>query len=111
MTRVYVPASFAALAAFRASGRVPTEDAVTAPDSSEEAEYAALMTAADASAELAAATPDPRRVVVAVDVATPGLVASFADVASVHVDLEPPSDPDDDLAWFATQEVDALLEG
>lgn len=107
--RVYVPASFAELARFHADGVVPTTDAVLAEDTSEEAEYDALMEAAVLSAERAAATDDPRRVVIAVDVTTPGVNAPLADVASVHVDPAPGADPDDDLAWYARQEIAILL--
>jgi hypothetical protein len=31
------------------------------------------------------------------------------DVAAVHVDTEDGAEPDDDLAWFATQEIPHLL--
>lgn len=109
MIRVYVPSTFAELAELHAAGSVPTGDGVRAGDTSEEAEYDALLDAAVASAERASATADPRRVVLAVDVATPGVSAPWRDVASVHVDLEPGAEPDDDLAWHATQEVPFLL--
>ena len=109
MIRVYVPASFAELARFHAAGVVPTTEAVLAEDASEEAEYDALMDAAALSAQRAAATGDARRVVIAVDVTTPGVGAPIADVASVHVDPAPGADPDDDLAWYARQEIPDLL--
>ena len=32
-------------------------------------------------------------------------------VASVHVDTDDDADPDDDLAWYATQEIPDLLAG
>ena len=32
-------------------------------------------------------------------------------VASVHVDTRDGADPDDDLAWYATQEIPELIEG
>lgn len=109
MIRLYVPASFEELARFHADGGVPTGEAVGAVDTTEEAEYDALMEAAALSAERAARTGDPRRVVIAVDVTTPGLTAPIADVASVHVDPVPGAEPDDDLAWYARQEIDQLL--
>ncbi|MBZ5735067.1 hypothetical protein K8Z61_11210 [Nocardioides sp. TRM66260-LWL] len=109
MTRAYVPATYAELARFHAAGEVPTTEAVTASDTSEEAEYDALLDAAVASAERAAGSDDPRRVVLAVDVPTVGLAAPWRHVASVHVDVEPGAEADDDLAWYATQEVGDLL--
>lgn len=110
MIRVYVPATFEELARFHADDAVPTTGAVLAEDTTEEAEYDALMEAAVLSAERAAATSDPRRVVIAVDVTTPGLTAAVADVASVHVDPAPGAEPDDDLAWYARQEIPHLLD-
>lgn len=109
MMRVYVPADFAELARIHAEGTVPTRGAVAAEDSTEDAEYAALMEAAARSAERVAGSADPRRVVLAVDVTTPGVTAPLRDLASIHVDLDPGADPDDDLAWHATQELRFLL--
>ena len=86
-------------------------DPVVAEDDGEETEYAALMTAADASAELLAGLPDGRRrrvVVVAETAAADGPVA-WRDVVAVHVDSQDDADPDDDLAWWATQEIGDLL--
>lgn len=103
--RVYVPATLDLLARFHAAGEVPTAGAVVAADESEDAEYAALCEAADASAALGGR----RRVVVVCEVPHEGAVAPMRDVASVHVDVEDDADPDEDLAWFATQEVPHLL--
>lgn len=94
-------------------------------------EYAALMAAAADSASLRAAAERPRRYVVAADVpevcvapvAGPQaedvtLVEVSADVvwknvAAAHVDTEDwagdAPDPDEDLAWFATQEIRHLV--
>jgi len=33
------------------------------------------------------------------------------EVVAVHVDIEAGADPDDDLAWFATQEIGQLVQG
>lgn len=72
--RVYLPTTLAALAELAESGRLaPGGDAVAATDDSEDAEYAALVTAAGSSAALVAGLPD------------------------------------DDLGWYATQELDSLL--
>jgi hypothetical protein len=35
--------------------------------------------------------------------------ASWRDVVAVHVDSDDDADPDDDLAWWATQEVGDLV--
>jgi hypothetical protein len=110
VTRLYVPLTLPLLREAWAAGRVePGAEVVVADDDDEEAEYAALMTAADASAELLAGPG--RRVVVVAEVAS----ASAAEhpvplrrVVAVHADPdERPAgaDPDDDLAWYATQEV------
>ena len=117
--RTYVPATPALLAEWHAAGAVPAEaERVVAPGEDEESEYAALMGAADASLELLGGAG--RRVVVVVeetvgpdrgDVPAPAAVA-WRHVAAVHADaVERPAgaDPDDDLAWYATQEVAQLL--
>lgn len=105
--RAYVPATLDLLARFHAEGEVPTAGAVVATEESEDAEYAALVAAAQASAEMSSGG---RRVVVVAVVPHEGAVAPLLDVASVHVDTEDGADPDDDLAWFATQEISQLLE-
>ena len=102
--RAYVPATFDLLARFHAEGEVPTAGAVVAVD---ESEYAALVEAAEVSAEMSGGG---RRVVVVAEVPHEGAVAPMRDVASVHVDTEDGADPDDELAWFATQEIPHLLE-
>lgn len=104
--RAYVPATFDLLARFHADGEVPTAGAVEAADESEEAEYAALLEAAEASHAMSGGG---RRVVVVALVPYIGAVAAMREVAAVHVDTEDGAEPDDDLAWFATQEVPHLL--
>lgn len=111
MPRVYVPATLATLGEYVAAGRVPAAaERVVPPADDEETEYAALMTAADLAAD--ARPGDGRRVVITVDTAgaADGDLA-WTDVVAVHADTEPFTDPDEDLAWFATQEVDDLLGG
>ncbi len=108
MTRVYVPASLDLLAAWLADGSVPWPgDPVTSPDDDEESEYAALMAAADLSAELIGGSG--RRVVVVAEVVTEGEPIALRRVVAAHADLEDFRDPDDDLAWFATQEIPDLI--
>ncbi len=114
MTRLYVPTTLAALRDAWSAGRIePGPDVVVAEADDEDTEYAALMTAADASTAL-----DPeagRRVVVVVEVAGPEAVAHpvpLKRVVAVHADAAArpaDADPDDDLAWYATQEVPELL--
>lgn len=122
--RVYVPVSAVALSDLVASTRLPgplAAHGVTAalrdawPEAdAEEAEYAALMAAAAGSRDA-----DGRRRVVAVDAtsvreladeADPTLVeldhgVSWAQLAAAHVDLQGGAGDDEDLAWFATQEI------
>jgi hypothetical protein len=112
MSRVYVPATVELLAAWHAAGAVPAEafaEAFEAPDESEEGEYAALMSAADSSAALLAGAG--RRVVLVVD-ATAAAPVPLREVLAVHADeaLRPAgADPEEDLGWFATQEIPDLL--
>jgi hypothetical protein len=111
VTRRYAPSTLPRLAEDREADGPRLVDAVVASDDGEESEYAALMTAADASAELVAGLPDGRRrrVVVVVETADVASPATWRDVVAVHVDSDDDADPDDDLAWWATQEVDDLL--
>lgn len=109
-SRVYVPTTLAGLAGFDAAGEIPASaERVVAADEDEESEYLALMSAADTSAAL----PDGagRRVVVVAEVADPEAAVPLSRVVAVHADPAPFTDPDDDLAWFATQEIPDLLAG
>ncbi len=135
--RVYVPLTSTGLAALVAEGRIAgpfrahaVTDALRVEwsDGDEEGwEYAALMAAAGTSAQLRGSGDAPRRCVVAADVPDvvpvpgddPTLVDVAADVpwknvASAHVDTadwgERGADEDDELAWFATQEIRDLVE-
>jgi len=109
--RVYVPATVEQLAQWHAAGAVPsTEDGFVAASDGEEDEYAALMAAAEASAALLAGAAG-RRVVVVVTTDADGPVP-LRDVAAVHADAtDRPAgaDPDEDLGWFATQEIPDLI--
>ncbi len=106
--RVYVPTTLPGLAGFVAAGSVPGSAPRIEPvDDSEESEYAALMTAADESAALLTGTG--RRVVVVAEVADPAGAIAMERVVAVHVDTVDDADEDDDLAWFATQEIPDLL--
>jgi hypothetical protein len=113
--RLYVPATVDLLARWHAAGEVPAEDpgvlgAYEAPDESEEGEYAALMSAADASAELLAGAG--RRVVLVVEGGSGDGPAPARTWQAVHADLaDRPAgaDPDEDLGWFATQEIPDLI--
>jgi len=109
--RVYVPTTLAGLARLRDEGALPaSSERYVADGDSEEDEYAALMAAAlDAAALLGGAG---RRVVVVAEVADPDGDVLLRDVAALHADPEDRpagADPEDDLAWYATQEIDALL--
>jgi uncharacterized protein DUF6912 len=107
-TRVYVPTTIDGLAGFVLEGGIP-EAAVRfeAADESEEAEYAALMGAADTSAELLEGPG--KRVVVVAETSDPDGVIPMRLVVAVHADTEDDADPDADLAWYATQEIADLL--
>lgn len=126
--RVYIPATPALLARLVAEGRLDgplrghaVTEALRAEwaDGDEESwEYAALMAAAAESLTLRGAGDAPRRYVVAADVPLvvpvpgedPTLVdvaadVSWKNVAAAHVDTSDDASEDDDLAWFATQEI------
>ena len=106
-TRVYVPTTLSGLAGFVDAGVIPgSAEHPTAPDD-EESEYLALMAAAAASAALLEGPG--RRVVVVAEVADPTADIPMERVVAVHVDTEDDTDEDDDLAWFATQEIPDLL--
>jgi hypothetical protein len=108
--RTYLPTTLDLLARFHAEGVVPVDaDPITAEDESEEAEYAALMAAADASTALLEGPG--RRVVLVAEVPDGARSVPLRLVASVHVDTEDDADPDDDLAWYATQEIPDLVAG
>ncbi len=85
-----------------------------APADDEDTEYDALMTAAVLAAGLG--PEGGRRVVVVAetdDGAAEGAIAAD-DWVAVHCDVadrSPDADPDDDLAWFAVQEIPDLLVG
>ena len=112
-TRIYVAGTPALLAEWHDAGAVPADAArVLAPADDEDVEYDALMTAAVLSAEL---LPEGgRRVVVVAETSgtdTEGPLG-LLDWVAVHCDVTDrpaDADPADDLAWFATQEIDAIL--
>jgi len=114
--RVYVPTTLAGLAQLRDAGSLPASvERYVADGDDEQSEYAALMAAAvDAAALLDG--PGRRVVVVAdlADSADPDGAVPLRDVVAVHADPEERpagADPEDDLAWYATQEIGALLSG
>lgn len=110
--RLYVPATLPALAEAVSAGHlVIPADAVRAVDESEDAEYSALLDAADLSAALVEGLPDGarRRVVAVVEAGDGAAIATLAELVAIHVDDSDDADPDDDLSWYATQELGDLL--
>jgi len=113
--RLYVPATLDLLGRWHAAGEVPAADpgvlaAFEAPDDTEEGEYAALMSAADESAALLAGPG--RRVVLVVEARSADVPVRARDWQAVHADLADRAtgaDPDEDLGWFATQEIADLV--
>ncbi len=109
--RVYLPTTLSGLARLRDDGSLPASaERYVADGDSEEQEYAALMAAAAESAELLDGAG--RRVVVVAGVTDPDGEVSLRDVVAVHADpADRPADadPDEDLGWYATQEIDAVL--
>lgn len=120
MTRLYLPATLHLLARLQQHGSLPVgDDVVVVEVEDEDAEYDALMTAAETAALLAAELDEGerRRVVVVAEVTTVRDSITLPEVVAVHADVEdlPPgaelADFDDlgDLAWYATQEIPTLL--
>jgi hypothetical protein len=126
VTRLYLPATLQDLAVLDRVGAISVgDDVVVAPDESEEAEYAALITAAELSAYLVAelAPGQRRRVVIVAETAGIAGTVRLSDVVAVHADagdipsgigrddVEDLDDLDDldDLGWYATQEIPDLL--
>lgn len=134
-TRVYVAVTRAHLAELVELGTLagPRSAHAVTPDlralwpavDEEELEYVALSAAAQASWTIRAPGDPARRHVIAADVsleergpAIPGQLATqvvigdllLPNVAAVHVDLEDVTDLEDDLAWFAPQEMLNLLQ-
>ena len=111
MTRVYLATTTDGLAGLAATGTLPSgAERVVADDDDEQSEYDALMTAAVTAAGLGG--PGRRRVVVVAELAGADDEVGIADVVAVHCDTDDrpaDADPDDDLAWFATQEIPHLI--
>lgn len=108
--RVYLPATLDRLAAYQRDGAVPADvERFVAEDDSEDAEYAALTEAAAAAADLLGGAG--RRVVLVAEVGDVDGAVPMERLVAVHVDTSEHPDPDDDLGWFATQEIPHLLDG
>ena len=106
--RLYVPATLDQLREYRDAAAVPEgAERVVAADDSEESEYLALMTAADASAEMGA----ERRVVIVADRPIEYGEIPWSELVAVHADGRPFTDPDDEPGWYGVQEVSAILGG
>ena len=112
MTRVYVPATLDLLSVWVAAGRIPASvERLVAQSEDEGDEYDALMAAAEESAALLSGPG--RRVVVVAEPADPDAELPLGLVVAVHADdTDRPigADPDADLAWYATQELEHLLD-
>jgi hypothetical protein len=113
MTRFYLPASLPRLADLEGGAMLDTAEAFVASEGSEESEYHALVAAAEASAGLVAGLGDGlrRRVVVVAEVAGEPAGILVVDVVAVHADPEDDAYPDDDLGWYAAQEIPDLIRG
>jgi hypothetical protein len=113
MTRLYIPATLVSLAELTRAGVLGAAEAFVATDESEEAEYDALVAAAESSAALVSGLEAGlrRRVVVVAEVPGDPVTVLLADVVAVHADPVDDADADDDLGWYAPQEIPALLSG
>ena len=91
--RIYLSAQLADIESLASGGAVGATRVIPTSED-EEDEFEAFSEAANHAA-----------VVIAADVSHPDAPVALADVASFHVDL----DESGDLAWYATQEIDAVL--
>lgn len=91
--RIYVPAGLEEIERLATGGTV-TAQAIVPASEDEDDEFVAF-------GEAAAIGP----VVVSADVDTPETPVTLDAVAAFHLDI----DDSGDLAWFATQEIDAVL--
>jgi hypothetical protein len=108
VSRIYLPTTLVALAEHVDHGYVPESvERFVAPGDDEESEYAALLAASEAAEALL--DGPGRRVVVVADVTDVDGPVAMELVEAVHVDTDDEHDPDDDLAWFATQEIQYLI--
>lgn len=114
MTRLYLPMTLEMLADVVAHGGLPamwSVERLSPPTADEDGEYVALKWAAEASAELVPG--GGRRVVLVaegdidtgVDVPASSFIAVYAD----PVARPSGADPDEDLCWYATQEIPTVL--
>lgn len=93
MIRIYVSAALGDVESL-ATGKAVTAEVFTPASDDEEDEFAAFGEASHHGV-----------VVIAADVEGVDVPVTLDNVASFHVDL----DGSGDLAWFATQEIDAVL--
>ncbi|MFC6152586.1 DUF6912 family protein [Nocardioides yefusunii] len=118
--RIYLPTTTDVLAQEVVAGEFVVAEGVepvVAESDDEGDEYAALLTAADASTAMAVerGVAGLRRVVLVFEtdaVPVAGAKLPVRQLVSAHVDVEDrdtDSDPDDDLAWFIPSELPHLL--
>jgi hypothetical protein len=113
MTRFYLPATLATLSHLDGGAVLESAEAFVAADESEEAEYGALVAAAEASGGLVARLGDGlrRRVVVVADVVGEPATIGIVDVVAVHADPVDDADAEDVPGWYGVQEIAALIGG
>lgn len=108
MTRIYLATTVGALAEHVDHGYLPeTVERFVPPGDDEESEYDALVAAGEASGELLSGPG--RRVVVVAEVNDVDGAVAMEQVVAVHADADDEHEPDDDLAWYATQEIPYLI--
>jgi hypothetical protein len=110
--RYYMPTTVGVLREQVHEGFLVDHEQIWAQGDDEEGEYVALMWAAEASQELLRG-PGRRVVVVAeMDAPSPVVPTPLREVVAYYADPEDrpaDADPDEDLCWYAAQEIDALL--
>jgi len=105
-SRIYLPLTLERLATIVEAGVAGEElERFVAVDDSEESEYLALMSAADASTALGAS----RRVVLVAEVDHEDAAAPRRTWTAVHVDSNDEHDADDEPGWFGIQELHQIL--
>ena len=105
-SRIYLPLTLEGLAQVVEAGVAGEElERFVAADDSEESEYLALMSAADASTAMGAS----RRVVLVAEVGDEDGDAPRRTWTAVHVDADADHHADDEPGWFGIQELDEIL--
>jgi hypothetical protein len=106
-----MPTTLDGLAEYYAAGEVVDIEKITADDETEDAEYDALLAAAESSEEMLSG-PGRRVVLVGEGSIAPDEPIPMSRIVAVHVDtddIDPGAEELPELGWYAVQEISDLL--